>query len=178
MIVHYSSRIVALLLFMLIPALSHASLIHNIFVDNALVGTISFPTESGVLLNCDLNPASCRGFDFTFDVPGTIPLMRFTQDNVYRVEWTVDVNWLLSSLDLDADDAFSPVLGCIDACDLGMHGDLLIVSTRDPDFHLFTPFTTSPMHAPVPAPATLGLLSLGLAALGLSQRKRHKQPTS
>ena len=148
------------------------AVIENIFQDDTQVGSISFPTFSGM---------GTTGVDFSYD--------GFTQDNITSLSWTVDPSTLdVTALDLNALQGDNPCPN--DSLDCS-NGTLTLTPTEAQTGSTSCSFSdgmgqcarsigtssiafqgTVPAPAPVPEPSTLALAASGLLGLGLIRRRK------
>ena len=148
------------------------AVIENIFQDDTQVGSISFPTFSGM---------GTTGVDLAYD--------GFTQDNITSLSWTVDPSTLdVTALNLNALQGDNPCPNDSQDCS---NSTLTLTPTEaqtggtscsfSDDIGqcarsigmVFITFQGSlPAPAPVPEPSTLALAAAGLLGLGLTARRR------
>ena len=151
------------------------AVIENIFQDDTQVGSISFPTFSGM---------GTTGVDFADD--------GFTQDNITSLSWTVDPSTLdVTALNLNALRGNNPCPNDSQDCS---NSTLTLTPTEaqtggtscsfsddigECSGNAGTSFITFqgslPAPAPVPEPSTLALLgTAGLLGLSLTARRRRR----
>lgn len=154
-----------------------ASLIQDITLDldNQYLGTVTLPTESGSVSDCD-DGGECSGFLFSFYVQ--LSGVTFDQSNVDSAFWEIDDNWQMTSFRLTASNVNNNVVGC----DMNISCNLEIFESFSGPFArlvinkqaaLSGLVSYQPVHT-VPEPSTLILLSLGVLGFWGSTRRASR----